>query len=151
MKGPQNCATQQKLLTQIYKVKVSQREVKRCSYFNSGYCRYTKKENGCTNFHPIVECKIQGCKQKKCPGRHPKKCKFNDECRFRTSCSYSHVEKSIVNEDQIKFSNDILILKTEISSLKKENDQKINMLAKVHLQELDYLKQKNNVLTKKVC
>ena len=129
---------------------MSQGEVKKCSYFNSGYCRYTKKDNGCKNFHPIDECKIQGCKQKECPGRHPKKCKFNDECRFRTICSYSHAEKSIVNEDQIKLSNDILILKTEISNLKKENDQKINVLAKVHLQELDYLKQKNNVLTKNV-
>ena len=43
---------------------MSQREVKKCSYFNSGYCQYTKKENGCKNFHPIVECKIQGGKQK---------------------------------------------------------------------------------------
>ena len=39
-KGPQNCGPQQKLLTQIYQVKMSQREVKKCSYFNSGYCGY---------------------------------------------------------------------------------------------------------------
>ena len=43
-----------------------------------------------------------------------------------------------------------MILKQEISNLKKENDQKINMLAKVHLEEKDYLKQKNNILTKNV-
>ena len=46
---------------------MSQREVKKCSYFNSGNCRYTKKENGCKNCHPIDECKIQGCKQKNVP------------------------------------------------------------------------------------
>ena len=28
---------------------------------------FTKKENGCKNFHPIDECKIQGCKQKNVP------------------------------------------------------------------------------------
>ena len=49
-----------------------------------------------------------------------------------------------------KLSNDILILKPEISNQKKENYQIVNMLAKVHLQELDYLKQKNNTLTKNI-
>ena len=67
VKGLQNCAPQQKLLTQIYQVKMSQREVKKCSYLNSGYCLYTKKENGRKNFHLINECKNQGCKQKECP------------------------------------------------------------------------------------
>ena len=80
VKGPQSCAPQQKLLTQIYQVKISQREVKKCYYFNFGYCQYTMKENGFTKFHPIDECKIQGCKQKLFSGRQPKQCKFNDEC-----------------------------------------------------------------------
>ena len=74
--------------------------------------------------------------------RHPKKCKFDEECQFRTSCSYNHVKKSIVNEDQLELLNDILILKTEISNLKKENDQKVNILLKTHLQQKDDLKQK---------
>ena len=64
VKGRQNCALQQKLLTQIYQVKMSQREEKDCSYLNSDYCLYTKKESGCRNFHPIIECKNQGSKQK---------------------------------------------------------------------------------------
>ena len=39
---------------------------------------------------------------------------------------------------------------TEISNLKKENYQKVNILPKVHLQELDDLKQMNNFLTQNI-
>ena len=112
-------------------------------------CASHQKRNGCKKCHPIDECKNPGYKKKECPNRQPKKCKFDEECQFRTSCSYSHVKKSIVNEDQLELSNNILNLKTEQSNLKKENDQKVNILAKVHLKELDELKQKNVVLTKK--
>ena len=42
-----------------------------------------------------------------------------------------------------------MILKTE-KLFEEKNDQKIYILAKVHLQELGYLKQNNNILTKNV-
>ena len=130
------------LKTLLHNINYWLRYIKKCWYFSSGYCQYTKKENGCKYFHQIDECKNQGCKHKECPNRHPKKCKFDEECQFRTSCSYNHVKKSIVNEDQLELLNDILILKTEISNLKKENDQKVNILLKTHLQQKDDLKQK---------
>ena len=103
VKGRQNCAQQQKLLTQIYQVKMSRREEKDCSYLNSDYCLYTKKENGRKIFHPIIECKNQGSKKKNVPTDIQKKCKFDEECRFGTSCFYSHVKKSLVNEDQMTY------------------------------------------------
>ena len=46
--------------------------VMKCKYFNSGYCRYTKKEMGCKNFHPTDVCEVEGCREKECPDRHPK-------------------------------------------------------------------------------
>ena len=54
--------------------------VKKCVYFNSGHCRYTKKEMGCNNLHPKEVCELQGCREKSCLNSHPKKCKFGDEC-----------------------------------------------------------------------
>ena len=51
--------------------------VKKCSYFNSGYCRYTKKEMGCKNYHPSDVCQLPECREK--AYRHPKKCKFEDK------------------------------------------------------------------------
>ena len=51
---------------------MSQRELKKCSYSNSGFYQYTKKENECKKSQPIEECKVEGCKPKECPGRNPK-------------------------------------------------------------------------------
>ena len=93
--------------------------VKKCVYFNSGYCRYTKKEMGCNNLHPKDVCELQGCREKSCLNSHPKKCKFGDECWFQSSCSYSHGNKKFHTEEQkYKWVN----LKKEIENLKKEID-----------------------------
>ena len=120
-------------------------EVMKCKYFNSGYCRYTKKEMGCKNFHPTDVCKVEGCREKECPDRHPKKCKFEDECRY-SSCLYNHVKKVVHPKEQEDLQKEIDVLKTEIHKLKNENDVRINILAKVHLNELEDLKRENTTL-----
>ena len=49
---------------------------KKCRYFNSGYCKFTK----CCYTHPKVICKnyldTLKCEQRECPDRHPKICKW---------------------------------------------------------------------------
>ena len=129
---------------------MSQGVVIKCSYFNSGYCRYTKKEMGCKKHHPSDDCTVQGCREKACPNRHPKKCKFEDKCMFQSRCSYKHFKEVSKNKEKEKLQEEVRVLKAEITKIKKDNDIKIIILAKVHLSELEELKQENSKLNKSV-
>ena len=71
----------------------------KCSYFNSGYCKYTRKENGCNFYHPTEHCKLLKCKDKECQYRHQKKCKHGEKCRFQTRCEYFHMDEELGNID----------------------------------------------------
>ena len=85
-------------------------------------------------------------KTKKCPGRHPKLCKFGDTCRLQVQCSYKH-EKEQLSKEIISIestSKEVNQLKADKAKLKEENDIKINILAKV----VDVLVIKNVFLTK---
>ena len=125
---------------------------KKCSYFNSGYCKFTRKENGCKYYHPTEACTKTKCNNKSCDKRHPKKCRHGDQCRFRTRCLYKHFNNDqgtdiVCAEGSVKhITEEISKLRSEISTLKKENDVKINKLVKVHLKELEDLKPENNIL-----
>ena len=122
---------------------------KKCSYYNKGYCKFTRKEGGCRNFHPKNICKKLNCKDKSCEERHPKPCRFDDCCRFQTRCQYNH-ERQAANhnhsEEVKSLTEEIDTLKREIDNLKTENNTKINNLVKVQLQELEELRSENNVL-----
>ena len=59
---------------------------KKCTYFNSGYCKFTNKKNGCRYLHPEYACKIMQCKDKGCPSRHPKKCNHGEHCTYQKKC-----------------------------------------------------------------
>lgn len=125
---------------------MSQDSVKKCSYYNSGYCKYSKKENGCKKYHPTESCAQINCKNQGCPLRHPKKCKFLEKCIFQKRCCYKH-EKEPTKEDKIiAEEKELNNLKSEISLLKRENDDKINILAKVHLGELNEIRNENKLL-----
>ena len=100
---------------------------------------------GCKNFHPTDVCKVKGCREKECPDRHPKKCKFEDECRY-SSCLYNHGKKVVHPKEQDNLHKEIDVLKTEFHRLKNENDVKINILTKVHLNEFEDLKRENTTL-----
>ena len=129
---------------------MAQDSSKKCFYYNSGYCKYSKKENGCKDFHPTESCTQINCKNQGCPLRHPKKCKFLEKCSFQKRCCYKH-EKEPTNEDVIiAEEKEVNNLKAEIETLKQENNEKVNILAKVHLQELKDLRKDNTNLLDKI-
>lgn len=122
---------------------------KKCSYFNSGYCRYARREKGCKYYHPTDICESKKCDMKKCDKRHPKNCRHGDKCRFQTRCLYNHTmtNKERTNGHSEETERVIASLKSEITLLKKEIDIKVNILVKVHLKELNDLRlEKDNML-----
>ena len=72
-------------------------------------------ENGCRYWHPTEACISSKCKDKICPFRHPKKCKYDTTFRFQTKCMYKHAKKESSNS----LTEDILALKEDISKYKK--------------------------------
>ena len=64
----------------------------KCAYFNSGYCKFTRKENGCGNLHPAESCQVLKCRDKGCPLRQSKACKHGEQCRYKTMCMYNHAK-----------------------------------------------------------
>ena len=120
----------------------------KCSYYNSGYCKFAKKENGCKYLHPTECCKDSKCKDKGCQLRHPKKCRHGEKCRYQTLCAYKHYEYETKNTVQFNQSKDddtlnltakIKCIKVEIVELKSENQIKIKELESIHLLEQEDL------------
>ena len=102
----------------------------KCSYFNSGYCKYTRKEKGCNFYHPTEACKLPKCNNKECQDRHQKKCKHGGKCRFQTRCEYLHMDEELGNIDTssqevVDLNREIRILKEEIFEIRKANEIKI--------------------------
>ena len=108
---------------------------KKYTYFNSGYCRYVRREKGCKFYHPTDICESKKCDIKKCDKRHPKNCRHGDTCRFQTRCLYNHkmTNKERTNEHSEETERGIANLKSKITLLKKEIDIKVNNLVDVHL------------------
>ena len=82
----------------------TKKSIKKCRYFNKGYCKYTVK---CRYFHPEEICKdhlkSQHCKVKHCKDRHPKVCKWVEKergCR-RHNCEFLH--DTIAKEESVKY------------------------------------------------
>ena len=124
-------------------------DLKKCSYFNVGYCKFSKKEGSCKWYHPEESCNLNKCFDKNCPKRHPKTCKYGEICIFQRDCSYKH---SVVddNEKIYAISKQVEQLKADIEKLENENDCKVNILVKVHLKELEDLRNENAVLRKTI-
>ena len=131
-------------------LKMSQGDKLKCSHYNSGHCKFVKKEKGCKFHHNERVCEIQNCKDKKFSGRHPKSCKFGDTCRFQVRCSYKH-EKDQPPKEIISIENtskEVGQLKADIAKLKEDNYIKLNILAKVHYNELEELRNQITTLNK---
>ena len=68
--------------------------IKKCRYYNRGYCKYKSK---CRYTHPKHICKeymaSQKCEKVDCYDRHPKVCKWADgkTCQRHDKCKYMHV------------------------------------------------------------
>ena len=86
-------------------------EVKRCRYFNKGYCKYEKK---CRYFHTVEICKVYlkdgKCNVKGCKERHPRVCKWylRDVGCKRQNCNFLH--DTLANTENVA--------KKEVSSYK---------------------------------
>jgi hypothetical protein len=95
----------------------------KCPFDDSGFCKYGDK---CRKVHYRSICSRKDC-DKLCKSRHPKSCKFKENCRFlaKKVCAFQH--KFSVNEN--KELND---LKRQVDSLKQENENK-----QLKLMELD--------------
>ena len=98
----------------------------RCRHFNSGYCKYKDR---CRFFHNTKVCEGY-CSNKKCTKRHPKKCRFNEQCRRGTNCLYKHTSNGItaaekeytlklVNSKLTKSEKENLSLQAKIQEMKK--------------------------------
>ena len=118
---------------------------------------WTKQEEKATIFMTIVpetsiftlnpeeNCQIQKCKDKLCPRRHPQTCKFGEECRFQTSCSYNHPKRCAENKamEAIRLKRDIEDLKADNQKLKVETERKLDNLVNAHLKEIEELQSQN--------
>ena len=132
---------------------------KKCTHYNSGYCKFVRSEKGCRYLHPAETCTIQKCRDKGCSSRHPKMCRHGEKCRYKTKCMYKHkkYDSSSIRHNTKKtddktesFKKGITLLKAEISKLKAENEFKVEALCKVHLLEMEDVKKKNNDLVKRL-
>ena len=63
---------------------------RKCRYFKSGYCKFTRKQNGCRYVHPAETCKVPNCRDKECPLKHLRSCKNCEQCKYQTKCMYQH-------------------------------------------------------------
>ena len=72
---------------------------------------------GCKNHHPSDDCTVQGCREKTCPTRHPKKCKFEDKCMFQSRCSYKHFTEVSKDKEKEKLQEKVRVLKAEITKI----------------------------------
>lgn len=104
----------------------------RCQYYNTGFCKYM---NRCKFKHPNINCPKVSCKDRSCENRHPKHCRYKDQCRRQTSCLYLH-------KIHVVESLELDILRAEIKMLEDSNNHKINLLVKVHLKEINDLEKR---------
>ena len=100
------------------------KEQRVCKYFNSGYCKF---KGDCKYTHPKVNCAQIECKNKRCHKRHPKKCRYGDNCRRKSSCLYKHDLPSTPKpQSQEVGLSEVVKLKLEVEKLKEENKQKLH-------------------------
>ena len=109
----------------------------KCSYFNSGYCKFMKKENGCRYGHPTESCKTPRCRDKGCPFKNPKTCRHGQQNRYQSRCMKQHLKDVANNTSGLeKNTDDITInikaeienMKADIVKLKSDNDDKVHAL-----------------------
>ena len=123
---------------------------KKCAYYNSGYCKFSRKQNGCRHFHPETNCVDKNCRDRSCPRRHPKNFKFGQTCSYQSRCSYKHTtsDHDNVSREIYEGKEQVKALKKEIIKLKEDNDTKVNQLVKLHMSELETMKVENAKLRK---
>ena len=125
---------------------MSRPPTEKCSYHNSGYCKFSRSKNGCNRYHPTETCQVKSCKSKTCPQRHPKTCKYGEECRFQLNFSYIHSKsdpKQNACEEIKTLTEYVETLKKDIETLKVENSIKNQQSSKIQLAELEEVRNEN--------
>ena len=84
----------------------------KCVFNDTGYCKFGQK---CRRKHYKILCSRLKC-DRKCEGRHPRVCKFGDECDFlrKNICAYKHV--TLASED-----DECKALKSRLKQVEEEN------------------------------
>ena len=98
----------------------------KCKYYNKGFCKYREE---CNYFHPKDVCQEVNCNNKKCKKRHPKQCRYKDECRRRSLCMYSH--ESVIFSEYQTILNENVTLKLDILNLKVKLKETVVQLKSV--------------------
>ena len=60
-----------------------------CKYYNTGFCKF---RDVCHYLLSTIICSNISCRDRKCLKRHPKLCRYKENCRRRTTCLYKHDE-----------------------------------------------------------
>ena len=96
-----------------------------CYHNNTGYCKFG---NRCKFQHYYALCPKQVCREISCKFRHPKSCKFAENCKFfkKSLCVYKHVDKEKDIDDHKN--KEIKDLESEVKRLKSEFEEEIEML-----------------------
>ena len=111
-----------------------------CTYYEKGFCKFKVE---CGSYHSKTVCQKSVCRDKACRNRHPKNCKYGDQCRRRSRCLYCHSNKSDKEQKSVaKEYNDLKKevekLKDDIIILKTNNDITMNNLVKAQLTGLKH-------------
>ena len=88
------------------------------------------------------------------PKKNPKTCRFGEECRYQTRCSYNHAKIVVQNEtmEVTRQDTEIVQLKAEITKLMFGNVEKENNLKlrekdmKKDITDIDQLRRQNKEL-----
>ena len=106
----------------------------KCTFNNSGYCKYS---DSCRKQHAVEKCKESNCDQE-CTRRHPRECNRGESCKFlrRKICAYDHDKPS---KDEVKETHDQDIRGIEIK-VKKDLENSVNGIEKRLMKELNDIK-----------
>ena len=117
-----------------------------CYYNNVGFCKFSDQ---CRYQHFEKVCSKSVCKDIECKFRHPKSCRFGDNCKFfkLKCCVYSHKhskvsisnkDRDLINEKAENLEKAVKELQQEISDLKKDitdKEQKLELLEIRHFDQ----------------
>ena len=111
--------------------------ISKCLFHDRGYCKF---RSHCRKQHFQGVCQQNQC-DRKCQNRHPKPCKFLDQCKFlrKNICAYAHasIASNLLSDDE-----EVSKLMEEIRLLKTENETKIAKIKDLedHLENLATVK-----------
>ena len=102
-----------------------------CYHNNKGYCCYGQK---CRFQHYKETCSKSICKDKECPKRHPKHCKWGERCKFlrKNICAFKHEpDANHLVPNNSTYEDEMDKLRIEIVDLKRSNQMKQKKLCEL--------------------